>query len=236
MLFRTEDEEDQPAQQERSISSYSSGHRRTSISLRNLTGAGEEEEEEEDAPGLFKRVIIRVAKLRRHIQNTTTSSLDASGPLQQVSYDRDTIPFEWDEFICSWDQENPSIGCPPIAYHATPFEWDEFICSWDQENRSIDYPHIAYQTTPLDTFLSMDQGSTGFEVEPPPRNLTIRDYTASSSPSNMLNSFSLGDLDVIFGSETDTCKTIKFRPQLQCYLVRINLISTYLRPRRRITR
>ena len=62
MLFRTEDEEDQPTQQARPKSSR---HRKKVISLSILTGGAEDEEEEEeegDTPSLFKRVIIRVAK------------------------------------------------------------------------------------------------------------------------------------------------------------------------------
>jgi hypothetical protein len=111
-----------------------------------LTGGAEEEEDDEDTTGMFKRVIIQVAKLPRHIQSTTTSSLDAShgtdflwdmfppehnialqsmtnyDPLQLLSSDVDHTPIEWDEFICSWGQETPSIGYPPTVRHTPPLD------------------------------------------------------------------------------------------------------------------
>jgi hypothetical protein len=83
-----------------------------------LTGGAEEDEEDEDTPGMFKRVIIRVAKLPRHIQSTPTSGLDAShgtdalwdmfspeddialqgradfDPLQLLSFDGDHTPID----------------------------------------------------------------------------------------------------------------------------------------------
>ena len=200
MLFRTEEEEDEPAQQAWPRSPHSSGHIRFSIPLM-LTGGAEEEEDDEDTPGMFKRVIIKVAKLPQHIQSTTTSSLDASHStdfpwdifapehdialqsrvdcdlLQQLSFDRDRTPFDW-EF------------------------WDELMCSLDQENPNIDYPPTVRHTDPWGTSLSMDEGSTFFEMAPPPENLVeVRDGTASPRSYDMLNS--LDAPDDMFSSETE---------------------------------
>ena len=191
MLFRTEEEEDQPAQRARPRSPLSFGHRRLSIPLM-LTGGAEEDEEDEDTPGMFKRVIIRVAKLPRHIQSTPTSGLDAShgtdalwdmfspeddialqsradfDPLQLLSFDGDHTPIDWSEYISSWGQENPSYDHPPYVRH---------IPLWD-------------------TNLSMDEGSTSFERVPPPQNLVeVTDGTAFSSPWNILPYDMLNSLD-----------------------------------------
>ncbi|KAE8449875.1 hypothetical protein EG329_007352 [Mollisiaceae sp. DMI_Dod_QoI] len=75
MLFRTEDEEDKPAQQARP---KPSGSGKSAISQFILPSGTEVEEEEEDKPSSFKRVIIRVAKLQQHIQTTAASNSELS--------------------------------------------------------------------------------------------------------------------------------------------------------------
>lgn len=80
MLFRTEEEEeeeDQPAQRARPRSSHSFGYKRFLVPLM-LTGGAEGEEDDEDAPGMFKRVVIKVAKLPQHIRSTTPLILETS--------------------------------------------------------------------------------------------------------------------------------------------------------------
>jgi hypothetical protein len=149
-----------------------------------LNGGAEEEEDDEDTPGMFKRVIIQVAKLPRHIQSTTTSNLNTS---------HDTN-FLWDMFSPEHDIALQSrANCDPLqllssdADH-TPIEWDESICSWGQEIPNIGYPPTVRHTPPLDSFLSMDEGSTSFEMAPPPQNLVeVRDGTASSRPYDMIS-------------------------------------------------
>ena len=159
MLFRTEEEEDEPAQQARPRSSHSFGHRGFSIPLM-LTGGAAEEEDDEDTPGMFKRVIIQVAKLPRHIQSTTTSSLDASHGTDSLW---DIFPPEHDIALQSRADCDPLQPLSSDGDH-TPFDWGEFICSRGQENPSIDYPPTVRHTPPWDIFLSMDEGSTSFET------------------------------------------------------------------------
>ena len=197
MLFRIEEQEDQPAQQARPRSPHSSGHRRFSVPLM-LTGGTEEEEDDEDTPGMFKRVIIEVAMLPQYILSTTISSLDASHSTDSP----------WDIFAPEHDIALQSrADCDLLQQFSfdrdqTPFDWDEFMCSWDQENPSIDYPPTVRHTDPWGTSLSMDEGSTFFEMAPPPENLVeVRDGPASPSSYDMLNS--LDAPDDIFSSETE---------------------------------
>ncbi|KAE9363343.1 PAP1-domain-containing protein [Stipitochalara longipes BDJ] len=192
MLFRTEEEDDQPAQRARPGSPHSSGHRRFSIPLM-LTGG----EDDEDTPGMFKRVIIKVAKLPRHIQSTTTSSLNAS-------HGTDSL---WDMFSPESDialQSSANFDPLQLPFsdgNHIPLDWGEFICSWGQENPSIDYPPTVRYTPPWDTILSMDEGSASFEITPPPQDLIeVRDGTASR-PYDMLNN--LDALDDILSFETE---------------------------------
>ena len=181
MLFRTEEEEDQPAQRARPRSPHSFGHRRFSTPLM-LTGGAEEDEEDEDTPGMFKRVIIRVAKLPRHIQSTPTSSLDPSHGTDALW---DMFSPEHDIALQSRADFDPLQLLSSDGDH-TPFDWSEYICSWGQENPSNDYPPAVRHIPLLDTFLSMDDGSTSFEMAPPSQNLVeVRDGTAFSIPYNI---------------------------------------------------
>jgi hypothetical protein len=216
MLFRTEEEEDQPAQQTWPRSPHSSGHRTFSIPLSMLTGVAEEEEEDEDTPGMFKRVIIQVAKLPRYIQSTTTSSLDAS---QGTDSSWDMFSPEHDIALPSWGDFDPLQPLSSDCDH-TPIDWGDFINNWDQENPSIDYPPTVRHTPPRDTFLSMDEGSTLFEMAPPPQNLVeVKDGTASSCPYDML--YSPDALVDVFSFETEPATA---RPSSSSTLLNCNII------------
>ncbi|KAH8589843.1 Clr5 domain-containing protein [Bisporella sp. PMI_857] len=147
MLFRTEDEEDQPAQQARP---KAFGYGKIAISLGVLTDAPEDEEEgeeegeeEEDQLGLFKRVIIRIAKLPRHAQYTAMSSLKPShgtDPLLPLSDIGFPVSSE------SWVEPNPSHWVPS-GLDATLLDWgawDDFLSDSQQHIPSIDYPQPLY--------------------------------------------------------------------------------------------
>jgi hypothetical protein len=189
MLFRTEEEEDHPTQLERPRSPHSLGHRRFSNPLM-FTGGTEEEEDDEDTPGMFKRVIIRVAKLPRHIQSTTISSLDASQGIDSmwgISLSELNMPLH---FMADWDPLQPF----PLDGDYIPFHHGEVTFNWGQENSNIENPPTVPPTPPWDDFLSMNEGNPSVEKTPPPQSLVeVREDTTSPRPYDMLNNLDAPD-------------------------------------------
>jgi hypothetical protein len=214
MLFRTEDEENPTAQQ---AQPRSSKHRKMGIS-RSIFARGseeeveEEEDQEQDTPGLFKRVIIRVAKFPQQVQNTT-SSLSQSDDMNHLQPSIDLFPL-FDDTTQSWTEHNaPRLVSDAFNPFFTGLGWEarddcisqgifetypQFLTNYP----NIDHPSTPHQIPPWDHSNIIDE-SDGLNEKYSKHTQNLPMYphypefseqTASDMDMNQLESFDENEL------------------------------------------